>query len=116
MDTFIWTPSYTSKGSRKPRVNQAQFKDYMQTAPDGINPNPLTFALTFNSLDDATILAIDTFLDAHIGVSFLWTAPSPHNAAPLIWQNDTQNGAPDWTLDAFGRKTMTLTLNQMFQP
>ena len=100
-DTFSppVAPSQPLNLDFQPRLIKANFGDgYMQTAPDGLNPSPLTASLAWNLLTQAQQEAIDAFYRAHIGVTFYYTLPD--ETAPRKWQ--AQSGRRTQNATTFG--------------
>ncbi|MTD34035.1 phage tail protein [Paludibacterium denitrificans] len=110
--TFTWTPDYSAKLSRAPRVLKAQFGDgYDQRVPDGINNNPQSWALTFNNRTNADADAIDAFLSAQNGVTWFWWTPPRVNAAiKVVCEKWDKSEA------TFNGTTVTATFDQKFDP
>jgi phage-related protein len=77
MTTFTYRPSYQASRTNAPKVWTAAYGDgYTQRTANGINNDPTTWNLTFDSLDSATATAIVNFLAATGGAaSFTWTNP-----------------------------------------
>jgi len=76
-DTFTWRATYGASAPRKPKVRENTFGDgYVQSTKNGIANNLASWDLSFNNLDPATALAIDTFLGIQGGAEpFFWTDP-----------------------------------------
>ena len=77
MATFTWIPSFNSPESSQPRALKTALGDgYEQRIRMGLNSDPKTWDLQFNSRDDAERDQIRTFLEARAGVeAFNWTTP-----------------------------------------
>jgi phage-related protein len=100
MDTFTFTPCYTSSGAAAPRIRSAQFDDGFESAePDGRNTDLRVWTLEFTAQVSGNLLAIDEFLQTQGGAKrFLWTPPSPMDAVQRKvvcedWQWTHQRGS-----------------------
>ena len=108
-DTFIWSATSSSRGTRTAKVNKAQFGDgYTQSAADGINSVSSAFAVTFMTDRQAEALAIDQFLGSHCGLSFSWSDPLRGAGLYQCETWDVQKNGHMWTINA--------TFQQTFQP
>jgi phage-related protein len=105
MDTFTYTPTWTTRGILKPRVLTAQYGDgYRQDAADGINNILEVWQLVFNPVGLTEAQAIADFVRNEAGYKkFNWTPPTP-SATPRVYicQNI------DWTHT--GGATMSLNV------
>lgn len=85
----------------QPRMLSAALGDgYTVSAPDGLNVAPLNATLSWTVLSAEQNAAILAFLNAHLGVTFLYTLPS--ETTPRKWQATTwtPKQQPSWfTLD-----------------
>jgi phage-related protein len=74
MADFTWRASFGAQMQKRPKLFKAEFGDgYTQRAGKGINFNPDSWNLSFDSVDDVTADEIMNFLDAKGGVtSFSW--------------------------------------------
>jgi phage-related protein len=99
-DTF--SPAYKpsagpSSYDWQPRIRTAQFGDgYKQTAPDGLNADPMTVRLAWSALPMSAVTALRGFFASHVGLVFYYTLPD--EALPRKWcaigsSRDFQHGA-----------------------
>jgi phage-related protein len=81
METFTYTPSYTSSGAAEPRIRSAQFDEGFESAePDGLNADLRVWTLEFAAQGVLNLAAIDQFLRDQGGARrFFWTPPPPLN-------------------------------------
>jgi phage-related protein len=81
MDTFTYTPSFTSSGNAQPRIRSAQFDEGFESAePDGQNVDLRVWTLLFANEGSTDLAVIDQFLINQGGAHrFLWTPPPPLN-------------------------------------
>lgn len=112
MDTFTWTPEFTSTKNSKPNVNPVKFGDgYEQRAAFGLNTNPKVWDLKFANRTISDIDAIEAFLDTQQAVqSFSWTPPRETDAVIVVcrqWQRSYDNASFD---------SLTATFEQVFEP
>ena len=109
VDVFTWCATNSSSGDSNASVRHAQFGDgYAQSSANGINPNRRTWNLAFTG-DNSRTLEIVSFLDSHVGKSFLWDSPI---YGEKNFYCDTYainpNGNNIWTI--------TATFEQTYQP
>lgn len=108
-DTFTWRATSQTSGTATGGVRRAQFGDgYSQSAADGINPLSRSYHVSFTG-PKAQMQQIADFMDAHVGVSFYWTAPFGGRG---YYQCDEYSDANEGA-DVF---TITATFKQVFQP
>lgn len=108
-DTFTWQYDTEPTGTTTLRMRKAQFGDgYAQTVADGLNANVKSWPIPITG-DSSVTGPIQSFLDAHVGVSFYWTPP-------LGVQGYYQ--CASYTLVPHGSDiyTITPTLQQVFHP
>lgn len=108
-DVFTWCATTSTTGESNASVRRAQFGDgYAQSSANGINPNRRTWSVTFTGISSRTTEIVQ-FLDAHVGVSFLWDSPIYGNS---LFYCDTYSLSPNgngvWTINA--------TFEQTYQP
>src|SRR5262245_34496681 len=83
MDTFVWSPMYSTQGKTTPRVLRARFGDgYEQINLDGINALLREWNVVFdpvhaNSGTTPTFQQLKNFFESNAGLRFLWTQPKP---------------------------------------
>lgn len=71
LSLFSWIPQ-KADNQNKPRIFSARFGDgYQQDMPQGLNPNPDTYSLTF-SVSKSSMVEILAFLDSVIAKPFAW--------------------------------------------
>lgn len=102
LDTFAppVAPSSIPSNVQPRMVSSALGDGYTVSAPDGINTAPLSVTLSWTVLSAAQNSAILAFLNAHLGVTFLYTLPS--ETTPRKWQATTWRPVqqPSWfTMD-----------------
>lgn len=109
MATFTWSPDWTAKKKKKPRVNKLQFGDgYEQRIADGINTDPEEWSISF-STDPDTVNSIDSFLEDRKGLeAFLWTTPSGNTYSFKCEEWDVGYENP-------GRSVLSATFVQVFE-
>ncbi|MDG2524652.1 phage tail protein [Stenotrophomonas sp. HITSZ_GD] len=109
-DIFGWRPTaQSSSGTAAGKVSRAQFGDgYSQSSADGINPISREWQVSFTDRE-SVIQAVASFLDAHVGQSFLWKPPL---AAQGLYQCDGYNASDN----GGGIFTLSATFQQSFQP
>ena len=108
-EVFTWKPLINPTGTVQFRGNTARFGDgYGQYTPDGINNRDQSWPLTFRGRA-SEMDAIADFLDAHKGVSFLWTPPRGPQAL-------FRCGSYQYTPGAADRVQITATFEQWFSP
>lgn len=108
-DVFTWCATTSSSGESNGSVRRAQFGDgYSQSSANGINHNRRSWSLVFTG-DRARTLEIISFLDSHVGKSFLWDSPL---YGEKLFYCDTYainpNGNDVWSI--------TATFEQTYQP
>lgn len=108
-DVFTWCATTSSSGESNGSVRRAQFGDgYTQSSADGINPNRRSWSLGFTGVRTRT-MEIISFLDSHVGKSFLWDSPLyGENLFYCDTYSISHNGNDVWTL--------TATFEQTYQP
>lgn len=108
-DVFTWCATTSSSGESNGSVRRAQFGDgYTQSSADGINPNRRSWSLGFTGVRTRT-MEIISFLDSHVGKSFLWDSPLYGvNFFYCDTYSINHNGNDVWTL--------TATFEQTYQP
>jgi len=86
MTTFTVTPDFGAKAAYKPRVRRVAFGDgYEQRQADGINTQPATWDLQFQSRTDTETATIIDFLEARGAVqAFDWTPPNEASAIRVV--------------------------------
>lgn len=83
MDTFLYVPHRSTALNVRARVLHAQFGEgYSQEAADGINPIIRDWDCVWENLHatgtpEPTIATLNAFMEAHIGIRFLWVQPPP---------------------------------------
>lgn len=106
METFTWTPDYSSNKKKKPEVNTIPFGDgYSQRIATGANKLREEYSLTFSG-SYAKIKAIDEFLDDRDGnEDFEWATLS--GVTKIFY-------CEDWNADfsTYNNYTLTATFKQ----
>jgi len=108
-DRFTWCATKQSTGTSTASVRRAQFGDgYAQSSADGINPVSRSWNVEFVGNKQRT-QEIISFLDAHVGQSFIWDVPFFGDG---YFYCDTYSPAPN------GQRlwTVTATFEQTYQP
>lgn len=75
--TLTYKPTVPANLSKKPNILEARYGDgYVASARNGINNNPQTWSLTFDSVGETEAAAIEAFFDS-VGSDepFYWTPP-----------------------------------------
>ena len=105
---FWWTPQ-KSDNQNKPKIFSAKFGDgYQQDIPQGLNPNPATYSLTF-AVTKSAMSDILGFLDSVIAKPFAWV-PDGATSCKAFKCNDYKGSS-----DAIsGQHTVMATFNQVF--
>jgi phage-related protein len=89
MDTFSYKGYKATQVAPVMRQLQAQFGDgYAQTMQDGLNAYLRRWSVTWTNIYQNTaasvgapsLLDLDNFFKAHVGVKFLWLQPPPFDA------------------------------------
>lgn len=108
-DDFTWLPSWQYQEQHKPRVLSAQYGDgYEQRARDGINNDPLTWQMQFNTRDDAEAAAIMAFFESRAGADyFTWTPPGLTQGKYICSQYNRQR-------NQLNDNNVTATFTQVF--
>lgn len=113
MATFpIANPSYNTRITNKPLVNIAKFGDgYEQRLTEGLNQNPLTVNLVFDTSQSEANSAI-AFLDARIidGASFDYTLPSESTSRKFVCHSYPR------TIPFLNRVRLTCIFKEVFEP
>ncbi len=110
-DIFVWPPAAndTTVGTVTLRERSAKFGDgYEQRVVDGLNA--VVFSGSVSFIGNADFIGqIEAFLDAHVGVNFLWTPPRrAQGYYKCTGYQSTEHGA--------GNATLAATFEQQFRP
>jgi phage-related protein len=120
MDVFSWVPHQSTQLSVTTRTLKAQFgSGYTQEVADGINPIIRNWQLVFNNLYSSlgtvstapTLAEVNTFLEAHVGVRFLWVQPTPFDS-----EGQKVFRAREWSIQYDGGKLSSLQVVFERQP
>ncbi|WP_211440919.1 phage tail protein [Collimonas humicola] len=98
MSAFTFNPA-TANLAKKPKVLAAQFGDgYTQRTPNGLNPNPDVWNLTFEFGGSPTAhLPFKNFLDALGGTqAFDWTPPGAAASLRFVCADYQCNAMPGY--------------------
>lgn len=103
MAEFTWAESPGAQLSAEPRLATTRFGDgYEQAAPDGLNPQPEMWSLSFRDCNDVSADAIIAFFKARNGLAFDWRPPRttvPRRFVCRRWSR-TWNDVGSWDIEA----------------
>lgn len=110
-DIFAWVPDDSPTGDTKFNLLETKFGDgYSQAIVDGLNAKSETWPLKFDR-SQTDIAPIKAFLDAHMGISFLWTPPDA-GATQGYYRCKGYSSTPR----SGNQETLSFTLQQWFSP
>lgn len=117
MAEFTWVESASTKLDEAPRFSRTRFGDgYAQDAPDGLNPNPQKWTVSFRDVEDSVADAIVAFFRARISTT---TGLAAFDWVPLWATAKIQVKCSHWTrtrTSVWGESDIDAEFEQVFQP
>ena len=111
---FYWTPNYSTSADLTFKRTELQLGDgYSQRMRNGLNSNPLSFNLVFDSRSDDETKSILHFVEQKGGVD-----PFVYNPQTIFNRTGLKYIAidPKWTSSAYNINNVTITLQRVFDP
>lgn len=120
-ETLLIVPSYGTQVRLLHAATLVRFGEgYEQRAPRGLNDKRMAARLVYAGVTSAKAAAVLAFFQPKgLTTAFLWTPPSPYNAAPFSDGSPVQwkaTSEPVHTIERFDMETVEIEIEQDFNP